>query len=733
MKNTRFCEPLTQALLLMAAFTLGALGQFFLIQQTVPWTVWSGLALYVGAISLFLCGVKTSGKEQLPSPHLTVKQEFLILILIFLTALFFRFFKLGEFPSGIFPDDACAAYGALRVLHEGWRPFQEIFLLHAAVPSIYYDLALWFSFFSPTQIHLFGYSIFLSLLTLGFLYLAFRRLAGTPTALLAVYILAVMRWDITFSRNAHLCIEVPFYLSATLCFWLYALSTGKRWAYVICAVFFTAGFYSYTSYYAFIPLMMIYALYEWNQTRQKPRDFPSNLALFFSLFLLLSLPLLFHIIFSADHGNLLGASQDRLNSFLASLAHGDFSLLPPHLAGTALMFNRTGDSWYLDNLPYHRMVDDVTGVLWILGLSLAVVRFKQRKYFYALTGFIVMCLPTLLSNYPAQSGRALGAAPFLALLGAFGLGGALETAGKIKRLKLFLPILLAAALGLMAFENYQTYFNQQALDPDCWRDPATDATLAGKRIAQSGSSDEVYVSSRFFLHYAVLFLGYPQKEHVHELRIPEDLVMLPRPADRGLLFVLDEGKTGVLGLLQSLFPGGETEKVRDLQGEPFVYFYHVNAKDAAQGQLRAKNFLSQSFGLKGSYYLSMEEKGPADLVKKDPVLNFTFRNDFPMIQFPPLTVDWIGKLIVPETGSYHFVFLATNSSTLKIDGKKILARENVESNGLTLAKGPHRLEVLFQKVVYTSKEEGQAAALSLLWKKPGDARFDVVPYTAFMQ
>src|SRR5581483_5922240 len=309
MTQPRTMPPQTQAALLIGALLLAALGQAFIIRQDQPWTLWTGLALYVSALSLLFCAVRPNDKAlQLPlSPSPGTEAYFLVLI--FLTALFFRRYKLETFPAGIFPDDACGAYGALRILHEGWRPFHEIFTFHAAAPSYYYELALWFKAFPATALGFFSFSVFLSLLTLGFLYAAFRKLAGTPAALLSVFILAVMRWDVTFSRNGHLNIDVPFYLSAALCFWLYA-SPGRIWLYALAAVFFAGGFYGYTSYYAFLPLMSIYALYERSQAGPKAKRLVPGHLVFFGLFTACSLPLIWHFIASPDHGNLLGAPQD---------------------------------------------------------------------------------------------------------------------------------------------------------------------------------------------------------------------------------------------------------------------------------------------------------------------------------------------------------------------------------------------------------------------------------------
>src|SRR5581483_11190040 len=234
----------------IAALGLAALGQYFLIQQDQPWTLWVGLALMAAALFFFL-QEKTPPQPARKGSRkgLSPKTEGLFFFLILLIAALFRFYRLEDFPAGVFPDDACGAYGALRILHEGWRPFREIFLLHTAVPTLYYEEALWFRFFPATAQGLFAFSATLSMLSLGLFYGVFRKLAGPLPALLALFLLAVMRWDVTFARNAHVNADMLFWMAASLLCWLWALDS-KRWTrFAIAGAVLALGSYSYTAFY----------------------------------------------------------------------------------------------------------------------------------------------------------------------------------------------------------------------------------------------------------------------------------------------------------------------------------------------------------------------------------------------------------------------------------------------------------------------------------------------------
>ncbi len=182
---------------------------------------------------------------------------------------------------------------------------------------------------------------------------------------------------------------------------------------------------------------------------------------------------------------------------------------------------------------------------------------------------------------------------------------------------------------------------------------------------------------------------------------------------------------GLLTLLQQVYPGGETEFSRDSVGHAVVYFYRVSARQAAQAADALKGTLKPNMGLTGIYRRTLNWNSPPSLVHADPLINFTFRNDFPVDQFPPLSVWWTGQLEIPKTGTYQFLFLTTDQAKLKIGKETVLSSSNRESGNWFFKKGPQKINVFFQK------SKGVDTALSLLWMKPGDGKFEVIPYSAF--
>jgi len=129
----------------------------------------------------------------------------------------------------------------------------------------------------------------------------------------------------------------------------------------------------------------------------------------------------------------------------------------------------------------------------------------------------------------------------------------------------------------------------------------------------------------------------------------------------------------------------------------------------------------QNLGLRGIYTIQSPEGKAMSISRMDPVLNFTFRNDFPVVHFPPLLVHWDGTLEISQDGKFNFLELTTDKGTLSIDGKIVLDGRNNISDAVFLTRGPHRIKVSFEKV------SGIDTAFSLLWKRSADQKFEVVP------
>jgi hypothetical protein len=691
---------------------LGILGQYFLSRSGVSWTLWPGLLFY--ALSLGALTRWNPPKES-PAPQLKPRREIMLFAAILLLALAFRTVFIDAIPSGLYLDQGFVGFSALRILNEGWRPFFEVFNYQVPEPFLDYQLAGWFSVVGSSLFTFHVFFILLSLASFPLIYWAFRQWIGARTALLALFILAVMRWDWVEVRNGFPSGELPFYTFGALAFFSYGFQKERRWAFAVAALFTGVGLYTYQSFKIFPFLLLFYIFFEW-RTRARGQKLPwKNLAAAGTLALVLAAPLAFHFL----KNHTLGYREQEL--FIGQLVEEQKSVLPvlENWGHTLLMFNRTGDMNPRHNLPGQRMLDDLSGLFFVWGLWIAWQKRRTRPYGFALAGLLAFSLPCLLSIDVAHSNRMLGVVPFVALLTAFGLEAflnrAVETLPRITSLRAA-PLILAALLALITFQNTWVYFVQQAQSQEVWRsfDPA--ATWMGETTAQiqkdSGGPLRFFVARGYAQNPTFKYLAYralPQVEPYYPGMFLGASHFTAQPS----LFLLEEGKAGDLDFLMTLFPGGQEQKWRDPWGKAAAYLYAPAL--SSQNNLRA-----WTRGLKGLYIQSARWTDPPLISRVDPLLNFTNDADFPFTQGPPFRIRWTGTLIAPQTGGYAFQALTTDQARLFLDGKEVSFLSPVP-----IQKGPHALKLEWER------DHTETLALSLIWKKPGDDSWEVVPATAF--
>ncbi len=703
----------------LSALALAVLGQTQWIQREKPLTVLTGFLFFSAAVFLFERLFHKNGPSA-PAGGFILEgaRERLFFFLILFLAFFLRIYRIGEFPAGMFTDQSSECLNVLRILREGWRPsFSDLFQQPVCVPSVYGYLLFWFKFFPATQVSFFLASVVMSLAAFPFLYRIFRHLSGSTTALFAVFFLAVMRWHITYSRDGHPAIEIPFYMALSLAFWLYSVKHRKTWAFALTGVFLAASLYSYQVSKAFVVLMAVYAAYEWLRNSKFRNRFLGQLALLFSICGTLCFPLLREMTSQQS----LGWREKELMAFPGVYVHGGLRGIWEHFLGTVFSFNRWGDVWYYHNIPGHRLLDDGMGILLVLGFFHALFRIRERASFYAVTGLAVMCLPAFLSVNPNHASRLFGTIPFIVLLCGSFLSRLITTLGASKSGRKGSVFLLVVFLIFCAGQNFRDYFHEQAVQEDCWRvGNGAEASWIGKAIARDGDTCSYLICSHFYGQYTVQFLGFDHRDAMYPLRLPESLDLNFLPKEKCICLVFEEGQTGILGLFQELYPGGDVQTLKTPSGASVAYLYRLS-RLVLEKAFPVEKILPRNFGLEGRYQVLDGKGRTVTFSHLDPLLNFTFRNDFSITHFPPLLARWDGWLLCPQEGPYLFLELGNDPSELLIDGKWILQEENKISEKVYLHKGFHRLQAALRKT------SGVDTSFTLLWKKKGDGKFQVIP------
>ncbi len=693
---------------LWRAFWLAAVGQVFLAQAGSSWTLFPGLLLFACAVALLYPSLTGSGKE--PKP-LSAGWEWTLFALILLAAFPLRIYDMDSLPAGMHTDQGLTGLCALRILHEGWRPFGEVFDYQVPELLLFYQLAAWFGLVGSSYFTFHLFFILLSLAAFPFVYWTIRQWAGQHAALLSLFLLAVMRWNWIETRNGYPSIQVPFYLFGALAFWIHWRRSGNRWAFALSALFVGMGFYSYQAFKIVPLLMALLAAFEFFSMEKKRRSLRPFLVYFLAVFVLI-LPWL---IVMAQRG-ILGHREADL--FIGAKIAQEHSWKPlwDVGSGTLLMFNRAGDENARHNIPGHRMLDDVTAVFFGLGLALAWRQRKLREGFYPLAGFGVMLLTGLLSTDPAHSNRLVSLTPFVAYFA----GSALDFFWNHAKTVFKNPFVPAVGGGLLlavlAVQNIHTYFVEQANNAECQEAFGLEPTFIGKDIEslQKERPGRFYffISPSYFKNNTISYLSYPARGSVFGFHL-QDWLKGSIPGNHAAMVFLQKNESGQFDLLQDLIQVQNAGTSVYFHGNPL---YHVVT--VLPDQL--KEIKPWNKGLVGVYRNSADWKARPASVEWDPVLNFTSKFDFPFTQGPPFRIRWTGTLGVRQTGGYQFQVLTTDSAQLWLDGRPVPLEKPFR-----LPAGSHSLRLDFEK------DSGDDLALTLIWKKPGNEKWEIVPATAF--
>lgn len=685
---------------------LGLVGELFLSRNDLSWTLWVGLIIIVLAVGLYL--FRTPLPEDTSVLFWNHRKEWMAAGVILVLAVFFRLYRIGEMPPGIFPELGRAALASERILREGWRPFYELYQWGFADQQLYYLLAGWFWLFDVSRYSIFGFSIFISLLALILSYFCFRQLSGTRVALLAFLMMAVMRWYLTFSRCGHSAFEVPFYIGGTLCFWLHAHLTDRKWAWALSLLFLISSVYSGLALRVFLMALFLWAFFEWRKAgKHRKVQLKRRYLFYFPAAFLITIPVWAYMVVNRTIGP---GSEGQ--SLAGRIETEGFGILPAHIFRYFLMFHREADPWPIHNWSNHSVLDAVTAFLFLFGFCNALMGLKERSSFYPVSGFAVMSLPALLSSADAPVSRSVGVIPFVVLLAAQSLSGLEDAVRNDRKIRRWAFFFTAPLLVLVVVLNFKQYFYDQAQQPGECRTHWADATAVGERLALAPEK-EIFLSPRFYRNSDVDMLAFDERTSFKFL-VPWGLPGKSRYVEKAMLLVLDEGKTGLLQLLQQMYPAGKTEIFECVKGWPLVYFYRVPA-----GSPQWNGALG---GLRGVYRLSGDWSGPPVLIRKDPILNFTFRNDFGLADFKTLSVRWTGIFQAPQTGTYSFLVLTTDRSSIWVDGKDILEGDRTGEAVVGLRPGNHRIQIDFQKL------SGVDTAFNLLWKPPGASNYQIIPF-----
>jgi 4-amino-4-deoxy-L-arabinose transferase-like glycosyltransferase len=665
------------------------------------------------------------------------------LFAILLLAGLVRFWQLDKVPFGTWYDEAFNGNLASQILHD--PAFRPIFFEADTLPSyLAYLFALSFRFFGISTAAMRYVTAAFGVITVLFAYLLFRRWFDERIGLIAAFLFAVMRYDLTFSRIAMHGVTTPAFELIVLYLLDRALERKRfdDFGWLGLAMGFGLGFY--TPFRLFPPIILLFLLLIgginlWRQRMSKKDSLGSSAwdwqprvprweLRFIIQLLVMVIGMLIAISpviqFAIQNREVFTARTSTVSIFVTrdepDLAKALWSNTLKHL----LMFNVQGDRNGRHNWPGQPMLDPFMGALFVLGLGYGLWRWRDPPNLLMLSIFLFMNLAGILSvDFEApQSLRSIGVMPALvyfsllpvALLiyegsrifgqsdesrgpsiGDSMIQNGVSKTGQWALLYLSLMGLLAA----IAYINVDTYFNKQEVSSDVWAVHSAAETLVANEMHRLAGKDDIVLSAMYDNHPTVKFLA-GSITNYQRWTASDRLPLVRTDMNRGVVMLLDGTLLSAYNDARRFYPNAEFIEHRAPVGGGTVLYEVIVAPEDLQA----------ISGVVAHYFESGAVEGTPvkEEILPQAAMDWTGTQPLP----GTFTADLRSTLYAAEYGPYHFSVHGPSGYMLWID------EFPVSNKPITLARGNHTLRL---------QVPGGKSKIELWWQPPGMAQEVPVP------
>ncbi len=386
-----------------------------------------------------------------------------VLLIIFLVASFFRFYKIWTIPFGLNNDAAWEGSAAINIIHgnisdyfpyanEGSRGEGIIRLIVAIFVQIVGN--------NPIAIKLasaiFGVGLIIPLFFL------IKNLFNTKLAALTTFFVAISGWHITLSKSGWRAITVPFFATLLFYFYFKGIKTKKKFYFVLAGIMLSIGsLYTYDAGRVILLFFIFWIFFSLITTKNYLKVFKKHLTFTFVTFIVFSIPMLNYAV--NNWQNFISRSS---SLFIWNQIKDTENISPiiNNVITAFLTFNvkANGNDFFI----FRPLVD--IPVSWLIPIGFifclwVVFTKKWNNYIFILLWFIFSMIPGILSI--PNGNREVGTIPvvyFFAAVGFYLIISFIETVGKLK--ENFKRILIVSFLILSSFVSYHLYMGPKRLE-----------------------------------------------------------------------------------------------------------------------------------------------------------------------------------------------------------------------------------------------------------------------------
>ncbi len=619
------------------------------------------------------------------------------LAVVLLLGLLVRLYDLTGIPPGMWHDEADNLIEAWHIQANPGRT--PVFVPTTNLPSMF--LLPIAAAVDLTEVSMGAgrvVSVLFGLAGVVSIFLLVRLIAGPFVAVIAAFLAAVMRWDLIWSRIGMHGITAPVFAALSAWLLLRALRSGRMSDFGFAGAALGLSMWFYAPLRLFPLVVGAILLHHLVSKRPRIRTFSLRIGLMAAVALMVAAP----VIQSAamDTGQFFARTRET-SVFSTMPAWDAFNALIRSGDDHALMLTYSGDANPRHNIPSEPMLDFWSSVLLILGLAVALTRWRDVGVISLVLWLPAMALPAMLTlpSEAPQSLRAIGMIPAVAALAALGFG-VLWTAGRSApwpAVRRATPVVVAGLLAAIAFNNIDSYFGRQADDPAVYASFTTDQTLIARDMRGQLSQGYTLLTSRQFLYGRTLSVvaGSPAYDAI---RAPTGVPIDPADVAHGAAIYLEPRERSLYDLLRVYYPDGAFREIRPpAGGDPLYYSAYITRK-----QLEART------GLDVLYHLADGSTREARIASTETL--------WPLIaslEEVPVRFEWKGALHVRELGEYELSLEGSHGVDVALDGRALLSDEQ-RSAVVEPAVGLHTIHV-------GGPVDASVGFIRLLWKQPGGA------------
>jgi len=419
------------ASLILAIWAFASMGgNLFTIGNVVIWLLAVICFVFAFWLSKDSSSVSTETSKRIWDPWL------ILIVAVAILSFFFRFYQTQTVPPEPFSDHAekildvyDVSQGLTHIFfprNTGREAFQMYWTL--IIAKVFGTGLSFLSLKLGTAI--------LGFLTLPFIYLLGKEIAGRRGGLIAFLMVGIGYWPNVISRVGLRFPLYPLFVAPTLFFLLRGLRTRNRNDFLLSGLFLGIGLHGYSPF-RIVPLVVLAAfVLFWlhDQSKGARKDAVVWLALVAFTSLYVFIPLLRYWM---DNPAIFGfRAATRLSGVENPITQPIWQVFLSNVWNALRMFNFDDGQIWVHSVTQRPALDVISAVLFVFGFVLVLVRYIRKRHWldlYLLVSIPLLQLPSTLSlAYPAENpalNRAGGAYIPVFILAALALDGLITAIG----------------------------------------------------------------------------------------------------------------------------------------------------------------------------------------------------------------------------------------------------------------------------------------------------------------